>query len=81
MGNCPSESIFCPIYSSFWVRDEMRLPSLGGDPESVTFSGFSGGAFMANSMHVISSKTIKGVGIVAGGPYGADLNDLGNTVN
>ena len=46
------------------------LPSLGANPHTVTISGFSGGAFMATHMHVIYSKTIKGAGIIAGGPFG-----------
>ena len=79
MGNCPSESILCPLFSSYYVLDEMRLPSFGADPESVTFSGISSGSFMAHSMHIIYSKTIKGVGLIAGGPYGANLFDLKNT--
>ena len=67
------------MYSSYYVHDEMRLPSFGADPESVTFSGISGGSFMAHSMHVIHSYTIKGVGLVAGGPYGSNMFDLENT--
>ncbi len=35
-----------------------------------TISGLSSGAFMAAQMHVAHSKTIKGVAILAGGPYG-----------
>lgn len=43
--------------------------ALGANPGSVTMSGFSAGSYMTNQMHVIYSKTIKGVGMVAGGPY------------
>ena len=50
--------------------DELALPSLDGNPNTVTISGFSAGAFMATQMHVINSQTIKGAGIVGGGPYG-----------
>jgi len=35
---------------------------------------------MANFMHVIHSKTIKGVGLVSGGPYGVDFYDLEGTI-
>ncbi len=35
-----------------------------------TISGLSSGAFMAAQMHVAHSKAIKGVAILAGGPYG-----------
>jgi len=29
------------------------MPSLGGDPNTVTFSGLSGGAYMSHLMHVV----------------------------
>jgi hypothetical protein len=35
-----------------------------------TISGLSSGGFMAAQMHVAHSQSIKGVGILAGGPYG-----------
>ena len=50
--------------------EESALPSLDGNPNTVTVSGFSAGAFMAMQMHVINSHTIKGAGIVGGGPFG-----------
>jgi hypothetical protein len=45
------------------------LPSFGADPSYTTLSGWSGGAFMANNLHVIYSDTFKGVGMVNGGGY------------
>lgn len=57
-----------------------KLPPLGGDAESVTISGFSSGSFMTHLLHVVHSKTIKGVGLTAGGPIHRDeiglLKDL-----
>lgn len=46
------------------------LPALGTDPDSVTVSGFSSGAFMATQMHVALSQTIHGAALFAGGPFG-----------
>jgi poly(3-hydroxybutyrate) depolymerase len=39
------------------------------DPSGVTVSGISSGAFFAHQFHVAYSSLVKGVGIVAGGPY------------
>ena len=46
------------------------LPALGADPDNVTVSGFSSGASLAGTMHMIYSNTIKGSGQIAGTPYG-----------
>ena len=48
------------------------LPALGADPNTVTFSGISGGGYMSNVMQIIHSKRVKGTGLVVGGPYGFD---------
>lgn len=45
------------------------VPSLDIDTDSISLSGISSGAFMAHQFHVIHSRHIKGVGIVAGGPF------------
>ena len=45
----------------------MELKYLGG--ENVTISGHSAGAYMTHQMHVIFSKSFKGAGLFAGGPY------------
>jgi poly(3-hydroxybutyrate) depolymerase len=44
------------------------LPALGADP-AITASGISSGGFMAVQLHVAHSGTVKGVGVLAGGPY------------
>jgi poly(3-hydroxybutyrate) depolymerase len=45
------------------------LPALHADPAQTSISGLSSGAFMAVQYQVAFSRTIKGAGIVAGGPY------------
>ena len=54
------------------------LPPMGADPNTITFSGYSGGAYMSHYMHVIHSDVIKGVGLFNGGPYTTAFTDLGN---
>jgi poly(3-hydroxybutyrate) depolymerase len=44
------------------------LPALGADP-AITASGVSSGGFMAVQFHIAHSGTVKGVGVLAGGPY------------
>jgi len=45
------------------------LPALATDPGGVTASGISSGGFMAVQLHVAHSSVIRGVGVLAGGPY------------
>lgn len=45
------------------------------DPAQITVSGISSGAFMAHQFHVAHSKNVKGVGIIAGGPYACSLDE------
>lgn len=45
------------------------LPSFRGDPKETSVSGLSSGAFMAVQFQVAFSATVKGAGVVAGGPY------------
>jgi len=45
------------------------LPAYGADPAEVSVSGVSSGGFMAVQFHVAHSGRVKGVGVVAGGPY------------
>ena len=46
-----------------------KLPQLHLNPNTVTISGFSAGAFMASQLHFIYSGVIKGAGLVSGGPF------------
>src|SRR5262249_4610883 len=52
------------------VRAQAALPALGADPAATSVSGLSAGAFVASQFHIAPSRTVIGVGIVAGGPYG-----------
>jgi poly(3-hydroxybutyrate) depolymerase len=45
------------------------LPALKAEAKNVTVSGLSSGAFMAVQFHVAHSSVVRGVGILAGGPY------------
>ena len=55
-----------------FLGKDVALPAMGGDPDSITISGFSGGSYAATQLHVIYSDLIKGSGLIAGGPYGDD---------
>lgn len=61
------------FFVSFSLAAEtVSLASVNGlkiDPGSISLSGVSSGAFMAHQVHVIHSRHISGVGILAGGPY------------
>ena len=39
------------------------------DPDSITVSGLSSGAYMASQLHISHSATIKGAALFAGGPF------------
>ena len=75
MGPCPSTRslLMCPFTDSFntwmFLDPKNTLPSLGGQSDTVTISGFSGGGSMAGSMDVVYSDFIKGAGLIASGPY------------
>jgi poly(3-hydroxybutyrate) depolymerase len=52
-----------------YARALFSLPGYNAVKDQTTVSGFSSGAFMAVQLHIAHSKTIKGVGVFAGGPY------------
>lgn len=52
-----------------FARGVERLPALGADLAQTTVSGLSSGAYMAVQFHVAHSKVVRGVGVVAGGPW------------
>jgi poly(3-hydroxybutyrate) depolymerase len=54
---------------SLAARAADALPRFGADVSAVTVSGVSSGGFMAVQMHVAHSATVKGAGVLAGGPY------------
>jgi hypothetical protein len=50
-----------------------RFPA---DPDQVSVSGISSGAFMANQLHIAHSAGIMGAGIIAGGLYGCAVDSV-----
>lgn len=52
------------------------LPALNINPERVTVSGLSSGAYMAQQVHLSFSSRIQGAALLAGGPYGCADGDL-----
>ena len=57
------------LQSNSIISDDLVLPALGANPDTITFGGQSSGSYMTNQMQVIYSETIKGAGMMAGGPY------------
>jgi poly(3-hydroxybutyrate) depolymerase len=55
--------------------DAGRLRAYGADPAQVTVSGVSAGGYMAAQFAVAHSALVRGVGVVAGGPYGCAAGD------
>jgi len=46
-----------------------KLPSFKGDPHNTSVAGLSSVAYMAVQYEIAYSASVKGAGIVAGGPY------------
>ena len=61
-----------------FLGKSVYLPAMGGETDTVTISGVSGGSFTAVQMHTIYSDTIKGSGLIIGGAYGTDPSDKEN---
>lgn len=57
------------------------LPSFNVDLGRTTVSGLSSGAFMAHQFHIAFSGTVRGAGIVAGGPYYCAQGQLALALN
>jgi len=68
MGQIPSGTVWSIILAWATYRSD-TLPSLNADPDSITFSGFSGGSYFSTIMHVSHSSRIAGVGLLNGGAY------------
>jgi len=54
--------------------EQGRRHSLCINPDTITMSGFSAGAFLTHKMHIVLSNTIKGVYINQGGPTIGPVN-------
>ncbi|KAL9653004.1 hypothetical protein ABK040_015519 [Willaertia magna] len=52
------------------------LPKFNIIPNSLSISGLSSGAYMAVQFQIAFSKSIKGVGVFAGGPYYCSVSDF-----
>ncbi len=67
-------SFLLTLLLSFQVfANDVELPSLNIDPQAISISGISSGAFMAVQMGVAFSETFMGIGSVAGGIYSCAL--------
>lgn len=53
------------------------LPAMHADPDKVSVSGLSSGAYMAGQYSVAYASSIMGAGMVAGGPYNCGANNPG----
>jgi len=53
-----------------------KLSSYNVDTSKITVSGLSSGGFFAVQFHVAYSKIIRGVGVIAGGPFWCAQNNL-----
>ena len=63
--------------SAWFAGEALAADPLGRfpvDPQQVSVSGISSGAFMANQLHVAHSAGIMGAGIVAGGLFGCAVD-------
>ncbi len=58
-----------------------RLPAHTVEPDRISVSGLSSGAYMAGQFHVAFSEEVIGAGIVAGGPYGCAEGSLAIALN
>lgn len=68
-GFCVAVLAAAALMASLWApaHAQERLGSYTIDPDKVSISGISSGAFMANQFHMAHSKLIMGAGMVAGG--------------
>lgn len=60
-------AVVCVV--SLLVHADSRLKGYNVDASSITVSGVSSGGFMAVQLHVAFSSFIRGVGVVAAGPF------------
>ena len=54
---------------SFLDTTIAKLPALGADPNTVTITGYSSGAMLAEILYLSYSDLFKGAGFIAGSPY------------
>lgn len=81
--------IILPFQTFAWIpgfnlpgaKPAEKIPTLNADPDSITVSGISAGAFMAVQLGVAYSSQIKGVAAVAGGIYGCAEGNVDTATN
>ena len=74
--------IACLLLSLLCVSGSpSKLASYNIDVSKITVSGFSSGGFFAIQFHVAYSKIIRGVGVIAGGPFWCARNDFNITLS
>ena len=49
-------------------------------PAAITVSGISSGAYMAGQVHVAHASRVDGAALIAGGPYGCALGNIGRAL-
>ncbi len=57
------------------------LPALRAQKQGVTASGLSSGGYLAVQLHLAHSASVRGVGVVAGGPYYCAQGSLWTALN
>ncbi|MBS1971912.1 MAG: hypothetical protein JSU04_16495 [Bdellovibrionales bacterium] len=70
-----------PIFKVPGLKPAEKIPALNADPNSITVSGLSSGAFMAVQLGVAYSKQIKGVAAIAGGIYNCAEGNVDTATN
>ena len=62
-------AVFSVALASGGAQASANLPAFKADATQTSVSGLSSGAFMAVQYQVAFSKSVKGAGVIAGGPY------------
>jgi poly(3-hydroxybutyrate) depolymerase len=58
------------------IKSTVPVPALSLDVSNVTVSGLSSGGYMATQFHLAHSSWVKGVGVLAAGPYFCAKGDI-----
>jgi len=74
-------ALLLPLAAIGAVSRPATLGAYGIDPDRVTISGLSSGAYMAVQLSVAYSSLFSGVAVIAGGPYGCAETGGGVVVN
>lgn len=67
------------VSTSTWaqeIKSTDPVPALSLDVSNVTVSGLSSGGYMATQFHLAHSSWVKGVGVLAAGPYFCAKGDI-----